>query len=213
MPTYTWKPSTDTVSYILEKSIDRGLTWAALATITHDYSGADYDASIVRFFYDDGAAVLGEWVRIYGQNAEGDGEASYLHGPVVSTATCHLFGVLQHAVTGDPLRDVRVSITPSNRVRTTLQPGQGVPGTNTATLLGGKREFTVFSDDEGKWSIDLVRGITVTVTIPDVGFEQGFFVPEDRDTLNIVDAYIYRSMSRIKGALVSNWSQGPRYVP
>lgn len=211
MPVYRWSPSADTISYVLERSIDHGLTWANITTITHDYGGADYDSATQTFFYTDVAPALGEMVRVYGANAEGAGEAFYLFGQETTTATCNIYGVLQHQATAQPLRGAEVIITPSDQPYSTLRPGTSTPAVSQFAQLGGKREFRVFSDDEGKWNIDLVRGITVKVRIPDAGFDQSFKVPEDRDVLNITDAYIYRSDARFSGGQ-SNWSQGPRFT-
>lgn len=213
MPRYTWSPSANTVDYVLERSVDRGLTWTNIVDIPHNFSGPNYSSATSQFFYDDGAAVLGEIVRIYGRNAGGTGPVEYLHGPVVSHPTCRLFGVLQHSVTGQALRGMAVYIVASDRPYTTLLKGEGVPATNSYALLGGKRKFQRFTDDDGKWSIDLVRGITVTARIPSTGFEQSFIVPEDRDVLNIVDSHIYRSGSRFGGGQQNPWSQGPKFVP
>ena len=103
-------------------------------------------------------------------------------------------------------------MTPSARPYTVKQPSAGIPAANGFSVLGDKRQFRVFSDDSGRWQVDLVRGISVRVMIRDVGYDQGFKVPEDRDTLNIVDAYIYRSESRFDGGATHPWSQGPQLV-
>lgn len=194
MPTYTWRPNSDTVTYILEKSTDNGLIWAALASVTHDYAGVDYDSATGLFSFDDITPVVGELVRIYGQNAEGDGPAAILHGPLVANVTCRLYGVLIHTVDGSPLEGAEVRVSPlSDRRKSSILPNAGVPAVNTPSVLGGDRVFRTITDAEGAWHFDLVRGIAVAVTVPSTGFQQTFYVPVDRDVLNVTDTHIYRA--------------------
>jgi len=213
MPTYTWTPSADTDDYELERSIDNGLNWTTIVSIPHDYDGANYNSATGLFFYEDVAPVLGEIVRLYGTNADGAGPASFFYGQETTTTTCRVYGSLVHQVTGEPLRGVEVRIQATDRPNSTLRPGSATPSVTANSLLGGKREFRTFSDDDGKWSMDLVRGITVRAQIPEVGFDQGFKVPEDRDILNITDAYLYRSEARMSGSQKQSWARGPKFVP
>lgn len=213
MPTYTWRPNNDTVTYILEKSVDRGLTWAALAAILHDYTGLDYDSATGKFSFDDITPVVGELVRIYGQNAEGDGPAAILHGPLIANPTCQLYGVVVHTVTGQPSEGVEVRIRAlSDRRSSSLIPNAGVPAVNTPSTLGGDRVFRTFTDAEGTWKFDLIRGIAVVCTVPSTGFQQDFYVPTDRDVLNITDTHIYRASSRFQGSQNNPASHGPQFI-
>ena len=213
MPKYTWTPNNDTVTYILEKSVDNGLTWTALASILHDFSGADYDSSVAKFFFDDITPVVGELVRIYGQNAEGDGPAAILHGPLVANETCQLYGVLVHTVTGEPLEGAEVRVKPlGDRRKSSILPNSGIPAVNNPSILGGDRVFRTFTDAEGAWHFDLVRGIAVVCDVPSTGFRQDFYVPEDRDVLNIADTHIYRASTRFQGSQNNPASHGPQFI-
>lgn len=62
----TWLPSTETdiASYRLESSATQTGTYAALATITHDLQGADYDSAQGVFFYDHAAGGTSTWYRL-----------------------------------------------------------------------------------------------------------------------------------------------------
>lgn len=214
MPKYTWKPSTTgTTTYILEKSTNHGLTWAALASITHDYTGANYDSSVGRFFFDDITPVVGELVRIYGQSVEGDGPAAILHGPLVANPTCHLYGVIIHTVTGEPSEGAEVRVSPlSDRRKSTLIANAGIPAANNPSTLGGDRVFRTFTDAEGQWKFDLLRGIAVECVVPSTGFRQSLYVPDDRDVLNIADAHMYRSGTRFQGSQNNPAQHGPAYI-
>ncbi len=213
MPKYTWKPSTGTDTYILEKSTDNGLNWVALASIIHDFSGGDYDSAIGRFNFTDVLPVVGEFVRIYGQNVQGNGPAAILQGPLVANPTCRLFGVLVHTVTQQPLEGAEVRIGPlSDRRSSTLIPNAGIAAVSSPSVLGGDRLFRTFTDAEGKWEFNLARGIAVECVIPSTGFSQAFYVPEDRDLLNIVDTHIYRAGSRFQGTQNNPANLGPQYL-
>lgn len=213
MPTYTWRPNNDTVTYVLEKSTDNGLTWVALTTVTHDYTGPDYDSSTGLFSFDDITPVLGELVRIYGQNAEGNGHAEVIHGPLVANPTCRLYGIVAHTVTGEPSEGIEVRVRPlSRRTKSTLIPNAGVPAVNNPSTLGGDRVFRTFTDEKGAWHFDLVRGIAVVCTVPSTGFQQDFYVPDDRDVLNITDTHIYRASTRFQGSQNNPASHGPQYI-
>ncbi len=213
MPTYTWRPNSNTVTYILEKSVDRGLTWAALGSVLHDYAGPDYDSAQSLFAFDDITPVVGEMVRIYGQNAEGNGTAEILHGPLVANPTCRLYGVVVHTITGEPSEGVEVRIKPlSKRRKSSLIPNAGVPAVNIPSTLGGDRTFRTFTEADGTWKFDLVRGISVACTVPSTGFHQDFYVPDDRDVLNITDTHIYRAGSRFQGNQNNPASHGPNFV-
>lgn len=213
MPTYTWRPNSNTVTYILEKSVDRGLTWAALGSVLHDYTGPDYDSAQALFAFDDITPVVGELVRIYGQNAEGDGPADILHGPLVANPTCRLYGVVIHTITGEPSEGVEVRIKPlSNRRKSSILPNAGVPAVNIPSTLGGDRVFRTFTGADGTWKFDLVRGISVLCIVPSTGFQQDFYVPDDRDVLNIADTHIYRASSRFQGSQNNPASHGPNFI-
>lgn len=194
MPTYRWGPLSNTTSYVLERSVDKGLTFTNVTTIPHNFSGPNYDATSGSFFYTDGSPTLGEIIRLYGTNADGAGEPAYIGGEVASSPKCHIYGVVLNGLTGAPHKDVRVDITPlETHTATTLIEVGGVAAINSYTALGTKCTTTLYTNNQGQWAIDLVRGISVRVDIPQVGFIREFKVPLDRDVLNIVDAHIYRT--------------------
>jgi hypothetical protein len=195
MPTYTWKPNTNTTDYRLERSVDVGLTWTAITTITHDETGANYDSSNCTFFYVDGASVAGELVRIIAINGDGESSPVTSHGTPSVPAMIHLWGQVIHSVTGQPLEGIEVRVRPLLQTSTTFLPSGGdsqVVSIQAEPLMGFKREETLFTDTNGAWSIDVLRDLPVEVEIPTVQYSLKFRTPKDRDTLNLRDATAYR---------------------
>lgn len=195
MPTYTWKPSENTTDYRLERSIDTGLTWTAIITIPHDETGVNYNTSNCTFFYVDAAPVVGEFVRIIAINADGESPAIIAHGAPAIPAMIHLWGQVISAVTGQPLKNVEVRVSPLLQTSSTFLPSAGdssVASIQAEPLMGFKRQELLFTDVNGAWSLDVLRDLPFEVEIPKVQYSLRFRTPTDRDTLNLRDATAYR---------------------
>ncbi len=203
MPTYRWKPNADTITYELERSVDVGLNWTPIASIPHDDTGPNYDSSIAKFFYIDAAPVVGEIVRIRADNVSGSSPYALLIAPPSPATTTVLFGVIVLATLGDPCAGVPVRVRVCDERSSTFVPSGGdssVPSINKEPLFGLKRDETVFTDETGRFQINLVRGVPVLVEIPSVKYQLPFRVPLDRDVLNLRDAYVHRlSNVRVDG--------------
>jgi hypothetical protein len=82
----TWNPATTVgiAEYNLESSAD-GVTYAAVATVTHTIPGPNYDSTLGVFYYDDAAGIGTTWYRV---NAEdGSGNVSPWSQPFRATGT------------------------------------------------------------------------------------------------------------------------------
>lgn len=221
MVDYSWEPSTDTPSptdYQIDRSIDLGLTWVALVTIPHVIPGADYDTETARFTFTDATPVLGELIRIRAVDSGDstrDSTNRYVHGAPAIPQTLHIFGTVIDAVTGAVRSGVEVRIRVLDQESSTFVPSAGAPNVPSnlgRPLLGQRCPSTVITDDDGNWSVDVLRDLPLEVNIPQVGFCVQFRVPKDRDLLNIVDAYEYEMPAETGARSPYEYGVGSGYV-
>jgi hypothetical protein len=208
MATFTWKPNTETTpptGYLLERSVDGGLSWTTITTIAHTIPGPDYETDTGLFKYVDAGTVAGEIVRIQAvDSGDSTRDSNYKFSSAApgQPATVHLFGVVNDAITGEVRDGVPVYISPVPAEASTFVPSEGAANPSSITgrpVLGMKRPVVMYTDDNGCWSIDILRGVPVELRIPSVGFTLAFRTPLDRDLLNAVDAYVYR-LGKSEGA-------------
>lgn len=221
MATYTWEPSSDSplpTDYLLERSTDNGLSWSSIVTIPHVVPGVDYDTETGLFTYTDGAPVAGEIVRIQSvDSGDSTRDSSYRfrHGAPAEPQKVHLFGVVVDSLTGESCPNVEVRICPIPESSSTFVPSEGTsapPSVRGQGLLGFKRVERVFTDDSGNWSVDVLGDFPLEVQIPTVGFTLAFRTPRDRDTLNVVDAYVYRLGGGSEAQTPYEYGAGSGYV-
>ena len=64
--TIAWSPNTesDVKSYELVRSATKTGTYSALVTILHDLTGANYNSSTAKFFYDDTTGTTSHWYKL-----------------------------------------------------------------------------------------------------------------------------------------------------
>ncbi len=205
MADYTWEPSTDSTvptDYQLDKSLDGGLTWVALATVPHAIPGVDYDTATGRFNFTDGAPVVGEIVRIQAVDSGDSSRDSvfvFAHGAPATVETIHIFGQIIDSVSGVPRENVEIRVMVLSQEASTFLPQEGnaaLPSNLGRPMLGHKYLTRVFTDDNGSWSVDTLKDLPLQVDIPETGYTMRFRTPIDRDLLNIVDASEYALSDR-----------------
>lgn len=93
----------------------------------------------------------------------------------VSPQLCNLYGtVLDINSQPDVNRPVRVSILPNTILATGTKPGMSVDKLDT------------FTDVNGEFSIDLVRGLVIRLQIPSMGYDRKITIP-DQASANFAD--------------------------
>lgn len=194
MPTYRWKVpplSEGVTSFVLERSSNAGETWSAIATVTADTTDPlVYDAAADRFFYVDGASVSGEIVRIAAVNSEGTSAWSYHYPPPAPARTCNVYGVVLDPASNRPWPGLPVIVEVLTAGNAAQVENSSTPARNRESAVVAARRLSVFTDDSGRWKVDLVVDMPVRVTIPKANLAQAFRVP-DLSVLNFRDASRY----------------------
>lgn len=195
---YTWKcpPASEAVtSFTIEKSTDDGVTWSAAATIAMDTTDPlVYDPSADRFFWTDPTPASAEIVRIAAVNAAGTGPWRYSYGPPARPSTVNVFGAVLDPVTGRPMEEVEVIVYAMQGMGSAHQPNPSVPSNNAQSVTVASRRHRLFTDREGRWSIDLVRDVPMEIEVPAVGLVKTFRLPTDEG----VQAVNFRDLVRFR---------------
>lgn len=187
---FSWAPSpaADGVTlYRLEKSLDKGLTFASLDVIVNSTSEPDYDPDNNEFFYVDNDPQAGEIVRVRAENSFAVGAWGYVFCPPAAPRTCTLYGTVLDG-TGQPSSNTQVIlgvVRPPD-----VQDGQ-VPAISSSTnLFALKSNVTKVTDREGAVQIKMLQGSIASIDIPELRMSMTFRVPEI-DLLNLVDVPQY----------------------
>lgn len=216
--TYKWDTPTDSeavTSFELEKSTDDGISWSALATIVADTTNAAvYDFAEDKYYYVDATPVAGEIVRLRAVNATGNGPWSYHHGPPAAPDLCNLYGVLRDGISGDPYENEKIIIETMPPGLSGFQDNANVATTDQDGILSGMRRTSAWTDEQGRWSIDLVTDLPVKVSIPVAGITSYFRIPAGTQVLNFRDSWKHRiSDAQFKsGGSGSGVADGPLAV-
>lgn len=112
-----------------------------------------------------------------GANARID-DQTIAFGPLrtaISPDLCALYGsVLDINGQPDINKNVRVSILPNTVLTTGSKPGVSVD------------RIEMFTDSNGGFSIDLIRGLTIRLQIPSIGYDKKIAIP-DASSVNFAD--------------------------
>jgi hypothetical protein len=200
MPTrYTWKvpPVSDAVTeFHLEKSTDNGITWDSVADIDNDTTDPLlYDADEDRFFWVDPTPEAAEIVRIAAENAVGTGPYQYLYSPPALPTSVNVYGVVLDPVRNAPYPGAEVVLTIGQGRNAAQQANTGVASFNSEGALVATRTYRTFTDDQGRWSLNVMRDVPAQISIPDVGHTRSFILPTDPEVVvvNFRDLVKYRT--------------------
>lgn len=170
----TWLPNTD--SDILQYEVwraDDNVNFTLQTTITHNLSDPlVYDAGIGRFFWEDPTGTTSHWYKI--RAADSSLNLSAFSVSKQSGAPlppiCVLFGTVLMA-DGVPETEAQVQVYVEDRRKT--KDGQFVGA------LGVTSEpIEVFTDDNGFWEAEIIRGALVRVVIPKINLDVELTVPD-----------------------------------
>jgi len=195
---YTWDctPASDAViDFDIQKSTDNGNTFATVATILADTTDPlVYDADADKFFWVDATPVAKEIVRIAARNAVGLSTYRYLYPPPVQPSLVNVFGAVLNPHNGRPMKEVEVIIYAMQGQASAYQENDGVASLNAESVTVAARRYRVFTDAEGRWSVDLMRDVPMDIEIPFVGVTRTFRLPKDEtiQAVNFRDLVKYR---------------------
>lgn len=164
--TLRWYPIIGATSYDIEKSVDKGASWSALATVAHDKSGANWSVPRQDFFYIDAAGASG---HSYRQNWTDGSEVSKFTYTVAPPPPPELM-VLTGLVYGENAAEVRVLYLNGPQE---LLGGYGynpvAPG-----VIGDKSTRT---SAEGLWQMEVYQGSRIRLMIPSTRFVHEYILP------------------------------------
>lgn len=191
---WNYDPAVTITSFALEKSVDKGLTFAALATVVFNLTGANYDQVNKRFFYLDGAGNPGDVYRVTSTGAFGVSGPTIAVAPPAQPALCTVIGYVLDGL-GRPRTDVRVEVHAYGvgGERWTRNHA-GVVAQNPAAVGIVATAETVYPDAAGVWQVSLLQKALVRIEIAELGLSWAFEVPAKVGPVNV------RDLPQLRGA-------------
>lgn len=202
---YTWSPAPaedDVITYTIEKSTDGGSTWNFQTQIPNITTSALYFLSNENLFFwedinDSQVTNIGEIVRIRAEDGNGgSSEWSYIYSPpVLDTPVCNLYGAVLDTLSGRPRPNVAVNVYAANSRSATLINVAQFPGLMNEQAVALNRKTTVYTDNNGRWQIDVLPDQKIVVHIEQAQLVSAFRVPIESPpirNLNFRDTNKYR---------------------
>jgi len=192
---WSYDPTVTITSFALQKSTDKGVTFAALATVAYDPSGANFSVATRKFFYVDAAGAAGDVYRVTSTGAFGVSGPAVAVAPPSEPDKCTIIGYALDGL-GRARTDMAVTVTVygTSGERWVKNP-VGTVAHNPQALGMTFTQETVFTTDQGIWQVDLVQRALVRITIEELGYEKSFEVPGKTGPVNIRDVADYRGAS------------------
>jgi hypothetical protein len=187
-----WKPdpAVAITSFVITRSTDLGQSFSALATVTYDLTGANYDKRTKRFFYDDASGSNGHVYRITAVGANGTSSPVFLVSPAVPPSTCTVIGYIMDTFVQV---DTSVQIHVESYGRPQWKKGTSTLVAQSAEALGvPTSQQMLHPNSEGVWQVSLMQGAYARVRIPSLQYDHAFLVPEKEGPVNIRDIPIVR---------------------
>lgn len=164
--TLQWFPVIGATSYRIEKSTDKGASWALLATVPHDKLGANWSAAAQEFFYVDATGNSGDVFRRDWTDGVTTSKFDYTIVPPPPPELLVLTGV----VYGEHAAEVRI-VYLSGPEEVVGGYGYNPPAPD---AIGEKVTRT---SSEGLWQVEVYQGARVRVMVPSTRFVHEYILP------------------------------------
>jgi hypothetical protein len=168
-----WKSLYSVVSYLIEKSVDKGISFSTVATVvgTPAYDNINWDIPSQKFFYVDTNVIEETVYRIRGSFV-GDIYTDYEYVYVVPVAiTCNIFGNIS-SLDGKILSESDRSV-----IIESIKMGSD----------SGEKPKVVKASSEGYWQVALVAGSHMKITIPCIRDSIYVKIPDNPGLYNYLD--------------------------
>lgn len=185
-------------SFTIQRSIDGGRTFAALAVVVFDLNGANYDRATNRFRYRDLTGAPGYVYSVVVTGELGLSDPAFVVAPPAPAPLCTVIGYTSH-VGGARQKGLPVVVEylGDRQDQRSVEMAGTIGMNKQAVVVGGTAQTQ--TDANGMWSIDLVQGARVLLTLPGV-YSHAFTVPKARGPVNVRDLPQIRGTS-INGSL------------
>lgn len=205
-----WHADDPTAStYNIEKSVDKGKTYAPLGSFAASTTGPNYDARTKRFFFDDAAGNAGNVYSVTAVGALGVSDPTIIIAPPEPVKTCLVVGYVRDLF-GSVDQSVMIAISSFGTRDEVWAASEGIVG-QAARGLGVKPSFRqVYVDENGMFQAELIRNCYAKITISDLQYELYFIVPNEPGPVNVRDIQALRSQEL---ELFSEPKGGGGYLP
>ena len=179
-------------TYNIEKSTDKGVSWAVLDDVAYNVNGGSFDKPSRRFYYVDAEGNPGDIYRLNAQGTWGTSDWVFLIAPPGTQPLCQVFGYVDTAFA---IQDVQTRIVVSAFMpngRQWARNTQGLVSHNPEGLGILEGERVVYPDANGIWKVDVAQGVYCKVYIPALNFVWVFEVPRELGPRNIRDILAVR---------------------
>ena len=185
--TIIWDGQDDTAdSYIVDRSVDGGLTYASLINIPRDPSSGFFNPNDSTYRVDDNSSAPGFIYRVFASGDAGLSEPVIVVVPPSEPLFCTVVGyVMDPFGAVDPTTEVRITYDPENGDTTTAAGGEIGNQAPRVVRTAGDRVF--YPNSSGYWEAQLLQGTRVRIEIPDGQYTNVFVVPFEAGPVNVMN--------------------------
>jgi hypothetical protein len=192
---WAFDPTVVVTSFTITKSVDKGITYAALTSVAFNTTGANWDKAKKRFFYVDAPGNPGDIYLVTSVGAFGTSPGTYAIAPPTSPAFCYIFGYILDSQ-GNVDQQTPITVRwDGSRGEHWMKGPTGTVAQNPEALAITAGSMQVYPDANGMWQVQLIQKSFARIQIPAIELDWAFEVPSKPGPINIRDVQQLRGLS------------------